>query len=149
MCVRWKGLYTGRACLVSMTDTCASLLCKIQAVEVLLCVCTPALLQLTVRWMLAVTPVWLCSCQMRWGHRESTQTLINLNHCPTLFQIRQILFQYPFSLYRYWQKCLQGQKHQGLMYWPTLPVPTEGTMSITRLWVLSKSVHCHCVTHVH
>lgn len=40
------------------------------------------LLQLTGRWMLAVTPAWICSCQMRWGHGESTKTLINLNHCP-------------------------------------------------------------------
>lgn len=43
---------------------------------------TPPPLQLTGRWMLAVTPAWICSCQMRWGHGESTKTLINLQHCP-------------------------------------------------------------------
>lgn len=42
----------------------------------------PPPLQLTGRWMLAVTPAWICSCQMRWGHGESTKTLINLQHCP-------------------------------------------------------------------
>lgn len=52
-----------------------------------LCMCVPVQtqpppLQLTGRWMLAVTPAWICSCQMRWGHGESTKTLINLNHCP-------------------------------------------------------------------
>lgn len=44
----------------------------------------PPPLMLTGRWMLAVTPAWICSCQMRWGHEESTKTLINLNHCPAL-----------------------------------------------------------------
>lgn len=52
-----------------------------------LCMCVPVQisappLQLTGRWMSAVTPAWICSCQMRWGHGESTKTLINLNHCP-------------------------------------------------------------------
>lgn len=57
-----------------------------------LCVCTvhacpytntpPPPLQLTGRWMLAVTPAWICSCQMWRGHGESTKTLINLKHCP-------------------------------------------------------------------
>lgn len=52
-----------------------------------LCMCVPVQtqpppLQLTGRWMLAVTPAWICSCQMWWGHRESTKTLINLKHCP-------------------------------------------------------------------
>lgn len=57
-------------------------------VHVYFCTNAPALLQLTSRWMLAVTPAWLCSCQMRRGHRESAQTLINLNHCPTFFWLR-------------------------------------------------------------
>lgn len=50
-----------------------------------MCPCTntaPPPLKLTGRWMLAVKPAWICSCQMQWGHEESTKTLINLNHCP-------------------------------------------------------------------
>ncbi len=73
--------------------------CLWMCVFVCVCVCpctnAPSLLQLTSRWMLAVTPAWLCSCQMRWGHRESAQTLINLNHCPTFFRLQQ---QLPISI---------------------------------------------------
>lgn len=50
------------------------------------CVCRhtppPLIFQLTGRWMLAVTPALVCSCQTRWGHGESTTALINLNHRP-------------------------------------------------------------------
>lgn len=98
------------------------------------CVCpwtnAPSLLQLTSRWMLAVTPAWLCSCQMRRGHRDSAQTLINLNHCPTFFRRRQ---QLPIST-----QLLQMQTKM-LTYaeagWPNLltcAVSTEQTTSQNR-----------------